>query len=198
MTIKRIKNRILRKGRGAVFTPSTFLDLGTRANVDQALSRLTKSGFIRRLTRGIYDYPKFHKFFGTLSPTPYDIAKAGAEGGGYKLLINSDVAANYFGLSTQVPAKPVYLTDGPTRTYKIGKMVIKVIHVSASKMVGAGRASGFVFQGLRYLGKNRVNELDLKQIASLLSDQDKQIVWKDSFNLPAWMQKSIKRIVEVY
>ncbi|MGH7250196.1 MAG: hypothetical protein ACREGC_04425 [Minisyncoccia bacterium] len=36
----RLKSRVYGSGRGSVFTPSDFLDIGVRDAVDQALSRL--------------------------------------------------------------------------------------------------------------------------------------------------------------
>ncbi|WP_424928131.1 DUF6088 family protein [Amaricoccus tamworthensis] len=76
MTTSNIKQRIIGKGRGAIFAPTDFLDIGSRASVDQALSRLADQGVIRRLARGLYDYPKKSPRFGFLSPSADDIAKA--------------------------------------------------------------------------------------------------------------------------
>ncbi|WP_371395580.1 DUF6088 family protein [Fretibacter rubidus] len=111
-----IKAKIVRKGRGYVFTPSDFLNVGTRAAVNQALSRLAKKGLIRRLTHGIYDYPKISPRLGALSPKPDDVAQAVACKGGQVLSVSPAKAANLLGLTTQVPAKLVYLTNGPTRS----------------------------------------------------------------------------------
>ena len=58
MITTKIKKRIVGNGRGSIFAPSDFFDIGSRASVDQALSRLADQGLIRRLTRGLYDYPK--------------------------------------------------------------------------------------------------------------------------------------------
>ena len=67
-TASKIIRRIHTKQRGWVFTPKHFLDVGSREAIDQTLSRLVKQGKIRRLGRGIYDYPKQHPSLGTLSP----------------------------------------------------------------------------------------------------------------------------------
>ncbi len=197
MSAHRIKKRITFLGRGAVFTPASFLDLGTRASVDQALSRLVRKGFIRRLMRGLYDFPKFHPELGILSPSAYDIANAMAERGGFRLLITSDAAANYFGLTTQVPAKPRYLTDGPTRIYTAGTQIIKVKHASARTMVGAGRASGTVFQALRHLGVKRVNDASLKKIARYLTAEEKKVIHRDSQATHLWIQKAVEKIMGI-
>ena len=68
-------NRIKGKGRGWVFGPADFLDLGTRDAVDQVLSRLVKQDKIRRLGRGVYDFPKSDDLIGVLSPASADVAK---------------------------------------------------------------------------------------------------------------------------
>jgi len=124
MITSNIKQRIIGKGRGAIFAPSDFLDIGSRASVDQALSRLADQGVIRRLTRGLYDYPKKSPRFGFLSPSADDIAKAVARKDGQILQPSPSMAANQLGLSIQVPSKPTYMTDGPTRTKKVGRHVI--------------------------------------------------------------------------
>jgi hypothetical protein len=54
--------------------------MGGRPTVDSALHRLEKRGEIRRVIRGIYDYPSFSKFLGqTLSPDIDQVARALAE-----------------------------------------------------------------------------------------------------------------------
>ncbi len=72
----KVISRIYGKGRGWCFTPNEFMDLGSRSSVDKALSRLTQKGTIRRLARGLYDYPKMHKDLGSLSASPESIAQA--------------------------------------------------------------------------------------------------------------------------
>jgi Family of unknown function (DUF6088) len=72
----KLKSRIYGHGRGSVFTPNDFLDLGSRDAVDKALSRLTTRGVVRRLARGLYEYPREHPELGTLSPNIEKVAKA--------------------------------------------------------------------------------------------------------------------------
>lgn len=106
MATLKITQRIKAKGRGAIFAPSDFLDMGSRASVDQALSRLADQGMIRRLTRGLYDYPKISSRIGILSPSTDDVAKAIARKDNQVLQVSPAMAANQLGLSTQVPSKP--------------------------------------------------------------------------------------------
>jgi hypothetical protein len=65
----KILSRVRGKGRGAVYVPSDFLDLGSREAVDLALHRFVKKGKLRRLARGVYDYPAEHPVLGPLYPS---------------------------------------------------------------------------------------------------------------------------------
>ena len=51
----KIRNRIYGHGKGWVFTPAHFSDLGSRDAVASALKRYRQSGLIRQLARGFYD-----------------------------------------------------------------------------------------------------------------------------------------------
>src|ERR1043166_9611317 len=134
----RIMNRARAGGRGCVFTPHDFLDVAGRAAVDQALSRLVKGGKLRRLTRGLYDFPKVHLKLGALSPAPDDVAQALARETGSRVQIAGARAANALGLSAQVPAKSIYLTDGPSRRVVLGKRVVDLRHASPKHLVAPG------------------------------------------------------------
>ena len=194
MSAPAIKKRIIRKGRGAVFTPSDFLTLGTRAAVDQTLSRLVKDGTIRRLTQGVYDYPKISARIGQLSPNPDDVAKAVADKDGYVVQVSPARAANLLGLTTQVPAKLVYLTDGPTRSKTIGKQVIYMRKAAPKNLVGAGKPAGLVFQALRFLGKDGIDSHKVSLMSKGLSVADVKALMR-SQHIPAdWMRPIIRDI----
>ena len=144
-------------GRGSVFTPADFLDVGSRAAVNQALARLTKGGALRRLARGLYDYPQVHPKLGLLAPAPDAVAKAVARKTGSRLQIAGAQAANTLGLSTQVPARSVYLTDGPSRRVVLGKRIIDLRHAAPKHLVAAGGImAGTVVQALRHMGPDAV------------------------------------------
>src|ERR1700680_3207824 len=111
-----ILDRIRMRGRGKVFTPKDFLDLGSRDAADKSLSRLVKGGEIQRLGRGLYHYPRVNERLGILVGPEFDeIAEALARQTGSRVVPSGAAAANRLGLSTQVPAKLVYLSDGRTR-----------------------------------------------------------------------------------
>lgn len=195
MITSKIKRRIIGKGRGAIFAPSDFLDIGSRASVDQALSRLADQGVIRRLTRGLYDYPKKSPRFGYLSPSADDIARAVARKDNQILQPSPAMAANQLGLSTQVPSRPTYMTDGATRTKTIGRQVIQFRNASSKTLVGAGQRTGAVFQALRYFGKGRVDDQMIGKLARALDDKDRVLLSRQSKHVPAWMHPVVQRIV---
>lgn len=177
-------------GRGGVFTPSDFLDLAGRAAVDQALSRLVKSGKLRRLARGLYDFPKIHPQLGPLSPAPDDVAKALARETGSRVQIAGARAANALGLSTQVPAKSTYLTDGPSRRVVLGKRVVDLRHASPKHLIAPGSAAGTVVQALRHVGAVRAR--DVARIAARrLSASDKKTLASTAVQAPAWMRPTL-------
>ncbi|GLQ22564.1 hypothetical protein GCM10007853_04380 [Algimonas ampicilliniresistens] len=152
MTISTIRSRIQRKDRGSVFTPSDFLAVGSRTSIDKALSRLAQDGLIRRLSQGVYDYPKISPRFGPLSPNLDDVADAIVRKDGHKLQIPPSRAANLLGLTNQVLANSVYLTNGRTRTRQVGQTSITLKQAAPKNLVAAGTTAGTVFQALRYVG----------------------------------------------
>ncbi|MBS8224851.1 DUF6088 family protein [Vannielia litorea] len=195
MITSKIRQRIIGKGRGAVFAPPDFLDIGSRASVDQALSRLADQGVIRRLTRGLYDYPKKSPRFGYLSPSADDVAQAVARKDNQVLQPSPAMAANQLGLSTQVPSKPTYMTDGPTRVKTIGRQVIQFRNASSKTLIGAGQKTGAVFQALRYVGKDRIDDQVIGKLARSLDDKDRALLFKQSKHVPAWMHPVVQQIV---
>jgi len=184
--------RIKRKGRGWVFTPSDFLDVGTRASVDQVLSRLTNSDKIRRLDRGLYDFPKQHKLFGTLSPTADNIAIALADGD--DIVPSGAMAANMLGFSTQVPAKSVFATNATSCVRKIDGNVItlKKAHVPIFSNLPSGL--NLFLQTLAYLGKRNIDNLVLDRSVRILSDSDIKKLHSVANRLPYWISDTIHKI----
>ena len=76
-----IYDKILRRmrahGKGKrVCTPKDFLDLGSRAAVDQSLSRLVKAGELRRIGCGLYDMPRISNVLKRSAPANMDAAIA--------------------------------------------------------------------------------------------------------------------------
>ena len=192
----KILRRIVSKKKGWVFAPSHFHDLGNRAAVDQALSRLVRSGDIRRLARGLYDYPKNHPDFGSLPPSADRVAAALAEKDNLKIQPSGAYAANLLGLSEQVPAKVVFLTDGSTRIVQVGNRHIKFKKTTPKNMATAGRVSGLVIQALRYMKQGNIDEKVINSLKRRLSAEDKKQLISDIRYAPAWIEKVVRRLQE--
>ncbi len=191
-TDSNILRRIHSRKRGWVFTPDSFTDLGTRQAIDLALMGHRKTGLIRKLARGLYDYPKIDPQLGPLQPSTDDIAKALAGRDAARLQPSGAYAANLLGLSTQVPMKVVYLTDGRARTVKVGKREIVLKRTTPRNMATAGSSSGSVIQALRHLGRKNVDQQVIAQLDRRLDDDVRKQLMKDIWYAPAWIADIIR------
>ena len=194
--VDKIKNDIYKQKRGFVFTKYRFFDLGNPKTIAKVLERMVESGEIRRIARGIYDYPAKHPDFGVLPPDPNKIADALAEKDNLKIQPSGAYAANLLGLSEQVPAKFVFLTDGHSRTVNIGKISITLKKTTPKNMAAAGRISGLVIQALRYMGQKNVDDRVINILKRKLSDKDKKTLMADLRYAPAWIGKALRRLNE--
>src|SRR4030042_590398 len=170
----KILSRIYGRGRGCVVTTSDFLDLGSRQAVDLALHRLAKKGTLRRLARGLYDYPRVDAVLGPLSPTTQAVVKALKGRDNILLQPSGGYAANLLGLSDQVPMKIVFLTDGPARRVQLGKQIIVLKHTTPRVMATSGRVSGLVIQALRHIGQRHVDDSTVARLRKRLFRADRK------------------------
>ncbi len=189
-----LKSRIYGSGRGSAFTPNEFLDLGGRAAIDKALSRLAGKGTIRRLARGLYEYPRQHPELGILSPDIQKVAKALAGKDRLRLQPAGAYAANLLGLSEQVPAKAVFLTDGPSRTVKIGRQEIQLRRTTPRNMAAAGRLTGLLTQAMRHLGRTHITSARLAHLKRTLPAKERQQLLRDLPLAPAWMHPFFREL----
>ena len=190
----KVVSRIYGHGRGWVFTPNHFKDLGSRDAVASALKRHKQSGLIRQLARGVYDYPKIDPELGLLEPSIDYIAQALAGRDATRLQPSGAYAANLLGLSTQVPTKIVYLTDGRPRTVQIGKRQITLKQTTPRNMATAGRISGLVIQALRHLGSRHVDAAIIEAVKKRLSASDRKRLLADIRHAPAWIADIIRKV----
>ncbi|MEX2523730.1 MAG: DUF6088 family protein [Gammaproteobacteria bacterium] len=186
-TDSKVLRRIRAHKRGAVFTPDSFKDLGSRRAIDLALMRHRISGVIRQLARGLYDYPRTNPQLGPLQPSPDAIAKALAGRDATRLQPSGAYAANLLGLTMQVPVRMVYLTDGRSRTVQVGKRQIILKHTTPRNMATAGNISGLVIQALRYLGRKNVDDRVIAQLDRRLDADARRQLMKGIRYAPAWI-----------
>jgi hypothetical protein len=193
----KIKNRIYGKRRGWVFTPNSFADLGSAAAIRKSLSRLEKEGFIRRLAQGLYDYPEEHKTLGLLPPNIENVGKAIAEKYSIAIQPSGAYAANLLGLSEQVPAKIVFLTDGASKKITIGNLEITFKKTTPKNMKTAGTISGLVIQALKYIGQDHVTDEVINKLKLHLNSENNRRLQLDKSLAPIWIRKIIEEITEI-
>jgi hypothetical protein len=191
-----IRSRVFGNGRGWVFTPKHFQDLGSDSAIDSALRRLKAAGTIRQLARGLYDYPVQDPVLGTVAPSADAIARAIVVRDAIRLQPSGAYAANRLGLSEQVPSRVVFLTDGPARKVKIGKREIILQHTTPRNMATAGRKSGTFIQALRYLGQDQVDDQVLATLRRQIADDDRAAIRKDLRHAPAWIADLLRPLTE--
>lgn len=187
MTItERIRAQIETIPVGEPFTTASLLSLGTRAAVDQALRRLKQSGHLLAVSRGIYVRPKVSRFAGPVTPEPIRIAEAVAQASGAVLQPHGAEAARAFGLTTQVPTQPVYLTTGPTRHLQVGNLTITLRHTSPRKLGLTGRP-GLALSALRHLGKAGVTMAAIEAVRRQLTTEEFAALRAATGVMPGWL-----------
>ncbi len=190
-------NRIYGNGRGWSFSKKDFLDLADDGAIRLSLMRLTERGTIRRVIRGIYDYPRFSELLQETMGSDLDqIAHALARKFGWRIQVSGNTALNLLGLSTQVPAQAVYLSDGPSKTYEIGKRTLSFQKKSLKESGFKHLESELVVQSLKELGRERVDAALRKKLQQVIPSGTWPKIVRDTKSATAWIQEIIREIAE--
>ncbi|MDO4232487.1 MAG: DUF6088 family protein [Lautropia sp.] len=174
---------------GKVLSPKAFLHLGSRAAVDQAFSRLARSGRLLRIARGMYTPPVSSRF-GTRPPAPHRVLGAWAEQRGEVVVPHGANAANALGLTRQVPVREVYLTSGRPRKLRLGRTEVLLKH-APNWMISLGtRPAGAAIRALAWMGRAHA-ETALSTLRHTLPAEEWQTLVSAHALLPAWMAQAI-------
>ena len=194
-TEEKALRRIHGNGKGWAFSARDFADLGGRPTVDSALHRLERKDSIRRVIRGIYDRPQFSEVLSTeLSPDLDQVAQALARKFGWRIQPSGAVAQNLLGLSTQVPARAVYLSDGPDRSYQVGRTALVFEHTALKEAGFKLPESGLVVQALKSLGHEHVTPEVISKIRAWLAPNLRARVLADTETATGWVYAALRRI----
>lgn len=189
--IKTYTNRVLKrirgKRRGWVFTPKDLIDIAPRNAIDQILFRLVQQEIIRKLSRGIYDFPIIHSKLGALTPNPDKLAQVVATQTNDIIRPSGAAAANQLGLDTQVPAKAIYFTSGQSKKKHVGNYTIQLKHSKIVRQFGANPTLCKLILALQHLGKNNIDIKITNKCSQLLSKKDKEDLAKALTKIPQWM-----------
>lgn len=186
-TAELIRHRIEEMPAGEPFTPASLLECGTRASVDQSLSRMVKAGLIERVTRGVFVRPEISSHVGKVMPEPLKVAQILAKSTGAVIQVHGAEAARRLELTTQMPMQSVFSTSGPSKRIRVGKMEIRLQHVSPRKLALAGRPAGLALAALWYLGKSEVSPRTIEKVRSKLSSCEFEALRSATSAMPAWM-----------
>ncbi len=176
-------------GRGSwVFSAKDFLDLGNRAAVDQSLSRLHRDGTLRRVGRGLYDWPRISRVLRRPAPVDLDAAVAAiARRDNIRLMPDGLTAAHRLGLTNAVPAKVIYWTDGGSRSIPVGDRTIHLKHVKTGLIRWARHAAAPVVSAMMWLGPSlAADSRMLDRLRQRLPMAVKQDLADGMSALPAW------------
>jgi len=187
----------IRARDGGVVSVSDLTDAGPRATVDKALSRLVKQGKVLRVRRGLYAWPRKSTLLNQTAPPPPDeMVCVWARKNGLKIVPAGALAANLLGLSTQVPARLVYYTNGRSKTLTFGSHTVKLLNRGPKIMDVRGRISPMVFQALRYLGKNGMTQQVVSHLSKLIPAKDRKELKRNLPRASAWMKPVLEKIIE--
>jgi len=193
----KILNRVRGTGRGWSFSPRDFLDLGERATIDSSLHRLAQKGEVRRVIRGIYDYPRFSELLEqAVSPDIDQVARALARKFRWRIQPSGATALNLLGLSTQVPARAVYLSDGPNKNYKIGNTSLVFEHTALKEAGFKLRESGLIVQALKALGQEHITPEVISTIQTWLPISLRSRILTDTKTATGWVYAAIQQIAQ--
>lgn len=189
-----ILRSIRAKPDASVFSPRHFADFGNADAVRQALSRLVKSGKIRRIRRGLYDLPQAHPITGKTAPDIMATVRAVMEGSHAQWQFTGAYAANALGLSDQVPAKVIILTDGVPRKVSLGKLTLVFRRAAPRNLLGAGTRAGLVIQALRYLQGSEDMAKHVDRLRKNLDAATKKDLALLTPKLVAWVRPIVQQI----
>jgi hypothetical protein len=194
--LEQVKKRLLDATAGAVFIPSDFFDIAEAVKINKCLNRLEESGTLRRIMRGIYVKPRFSELLNKeVPPRMDDIAKAIARNYGWTIVACGDTALNMLGLSMQVPAVWVYVSDGPYKSYEIDGMSMKFKHTdNKNELNSISYKAALVVQALKALGQENITEKELRGISKMLTKDEKGQMLDETKRVTAWVYELIRKI----
>jgi hypothetical protein len=189
----KIYKKILRIKRGELLFPDDFNALGSSEAIRLALHRLEKEKQITRVAQGIYVRPVIDQYIGEVLPSAEEVAKGIAKRDKIRIVPTGVYALNALGLSTQVPLKLVFLSDGAARLVKIRNRTIKFKRTTPKNLLAKGKISSLVIQALREIKINNVTEEEEKKIIDLLKKEKPIDLLHDIKLAPVWIQKIMKK-----
>ena len=191
----KIRSKILSSEGGTIFVPSDFSDLADTGSVKLSLMRLTDTGVIKRVLRGVYELPIYNQFLQeTVAPAPHKVAEALARNYGWTTVPSGDTALNLLGLSTQVPAEWEYVSDGPYREYSFGKTSLRFKHTANKDISKLPYQAALLAQAAKALGREGLDERARQHIARRFTPQEQSEILQSGKYMTGWVYEALKDI----
>ena len=192
---QQIRERIQNAPDGRVFVSSDFADIADSNTIKQILSRLVRDGELRRIIRGVFDRPRYSKLLNEfVTPDVDEVAKALARSYHWTIAPSGIIALNMLGLSTQIPAKWSYISDGPYKTYELGKIEIEFKHRTNKEIAGLSPISILVIQALKTIKKENITDKTIRILSRRLSKEQKIALLAEGKEATDWIYEVIKKI----
>ena len=182
-----IEIEIIRKKKGKILFAEEFKKFGSSELVRVTLFRLCKKDLITRLSPGIYLYPKRDSEGTIFFPSIHDIIQQIAKRDKARIIPTGLYALNALGLSTQVPMRFVFLSDGAARTIKIGKVRVTFKKTVPKNLSYKSKICSLVIFALKEIGKGFVNADELVKIHDALSHETLENIMHDALLAPQWI-----------
>lgn len=195
-----LSDRIMRHAEdfpeGEVFGPRSFLHMGNRPAVDQALYRLVRKGRMIRIFQGRYvraiDTPS-----GGRSPDLEKVLDSLRRIWMRPIVPSGAFAAYSLGLLGQVPSRLTYLTSGPDRLLSLGDLEVDICHAPPWQLVAPGRLAGTIVRALAFLGPEKT-ETALNSIVPNLSEEERTDLFSMRSRVPMWIVEPLSAFVKRY
>jgi len=181
--------------RGWVFSAKDLTNKFSRQAADNVLSDLVKDRKVRRICRGVYDYPIYSELLQQyLSPDIDQVARAYARKFNWRIEISGESALNILGLSSQVPGRYIYLSDGPNRSYEIMGTTLEFKKSGLKEIGFKHKASSLIVQSLKALGKERITKDIIEKIRVKIDPNKYNRILQETKSTKIWIYETIKEI----
>ena len=182
---------------GWAFSACDFAEIGSRSAIDVTLHRMAAAGTIRRVMRGVYDHPRYSDVLEDHVPPDIGrVAAALARKFAWTIQPTGDAALNQLGLSTQVPAQAVFLSDGPRRSYTIGKTCLQFKPATLKEARYETPESGLLVHALKALGPQHIHQHVITTMAKTLTPELAERVLMETRNATGWVYDAIRQICQ--
>lgn len=193
--MEEITNTIINYEKGIIFSIHDFYHLGTKNSVKSSLLRLEKKGEIVRLIDGMYTNPEYSKIINELSyPSVDELANKIAEKFSWTICPSGDHALNTLGLSTQVPSKYIYISNGPYRKYEYQNIEIIFKHSSNRYIMDYSRNILLIIQAIKTLGIENITEEIIRKLGIMCRKYSIEDLLMRTNKLPNWIYEILVQI----